>query len=153
MKLIGEGEYNLNALKEIRVTESYLGLDQDVRKCQDEEPLNNCTTRQYLNTMLGECGCLPFNLTLFHKVHIIIKMSYVLKMIFKETLCTSPQELDCVNNVKVDTSSCLKPCSGLIVTSFAKSKSENDLETSFPIFGDYNTYKIVTSYPSVANGK
>ena len=31
VKLIGEGEYNLNALKEIKVTESYLGLDQDVK--------------------------------------------------------------------------------------------------------------------------
>ena len=79
-------------------------------------------------------------------------MLYVLKMIFKETLCTSPQELDCVNNVKVDTSSCLKPCSGLIVTSFAKSKLENDLETLFPILGHYNDYKKVTTYPSGANG-
>ena len=46
VKLIGEGEYNFNALKEIRVTKSYLGLDEDVRGCQDEEPLNNCTTKQ-----------------------------------------------------------------------------------------------------------
>ena len=71
LKLIGEGEYNLNNLKEIRVTESYLGLDEDVRQCQHEEPLNNCTTRQYLNTLLGECGCLPINIRPFHKkVHL-----------------------------------------------------------------------------------
>ena len=62
VELIGEGEYNLNSLKEITVTESYLGLDQDVRKCQNDEPLNNCTTRQYLDTFLGKCGCLPFNI-------------------------------------------------------------------------------------------
>ena len=151
MKLIGEGEYNLNALKEIRVTESYLGLDQDVRGCQNEEPLKNCTTRQYLKTMLGECGCLPFNFRLFHKVHFIIKMLYVFKMIFQETLCTSAQELDCVNNVKVDTSSCPKPCSGLIVTSFAKSELKKDLQRLFPIFGDYKLYKKVTTYPATAN--
>ena len=69
-------------------------------------------------------------------------------MIFKETLCTSPQELDCVNNVKVDTSSCLKACSGLIVTSFAKSELKKDLESLFPIFGDYKLYKKVTTYPA-----
>ena len=68
VNLIGEGEYNLNVLKEIRVTESFLGLDQDVRQCQHKEPLNNCTTRQYLDTFLGECGCLPLNIRLFHKV-------------------------------------------------------------------------------------
>ena len=68
VKLIGEGEYNLNALKEIKVTDSYLGLDQDVRQCQDDEPLNNCTTRQYLDNMLGKCGCLPFNIGFFHEV-------------------------------------------------------------------------------------
>ena len=55
-----------------------------------------------------------------------------------------------MNQVKVDTSSCLKPCSGLIVTSFAKSKLENDLETLFPIFGQYNQYKRITTYPSAA---
>ena len=57
-----------------------------------------------------------------------------------------------MNQVEVDTSSCLKPCSGLIVTSFAKSKLENDLETLFPIYKEYNLYKIVTSHPSVENG-
>ena len=70
LKLIGEGEYNLNDLKEIKVTDSYLGLDQEVRKCQNDEPLKNCTTRQYLDTLLRECGCLPITLRLFHKVHL-----------------------------------------------------------------------------------
>ena len=44
VKLIGEGEYNLNTLKDIVVTDSYLGLDMDVRNCQHEEPYVNCTT-------------------------------------------------------------------------------------------------------------
>ena len=62
--MIGEGEYNLNNLKEIEVTDSYLGLDQDVRGCQNDEPLHNCTTRQYLDTLLKECGCTPFTIRL-----------------------------------------------------------------------------------------
>ena len=60
----------MNVLKEIRVTDSYIGLDQDVRGCQNEEPKDNCTTRQYLDTLLGKCGCLPINIRLVHKVHI-----------------------------------------------------------------------------------
>ena len=54
-----------------------------------------------------------------------------------------------MTNLKIDTSSCLKPCSGLIVTSFSKSKLENDLETLFPIIREYNFYKRVTRYPYV----
>ena len=60
--MAGEGEYDINILKEITVTESYLGLDQDIIKCQNEEPLDNCTTRLYINSLLDKCGCLPFNL-------------------------------------------------------------------------------------------
>ena len=64
VSLIGEGEYNLNDLKEIKTTDSYLGLDQDVRKCQINEPLFNCTTRKYIEAILADCKCLPPNLKL-----------------------------------------------------------------------------------------
>ena len=60
--MIGEGEYNLDALKEIEVTDSYLGMDQDIRHCQTEESLFSCTTRHYIDTLLGQCGCLPFDI-------------------------------------------------------------------------------------------
>ena len=57
---MGEGEYNLNALTAVEITDSYLGLDQDVRKCQNVEPYQNCTSRHYFDSFLGQCGCLPF---------------------------------------------------------------------------------------------
>ena len=57
---MGEGEYNLNALTAVEITKSYLGLDQDVRNCQNVEPYQNCTSRHYFNTFIGQCGCLPF---------------------------------------------------------------------------------------------
>ena len=62
VKLIGEGEYNLNVLKEITATESYLELGVGDRGCQNEEPLHNCTTQHYIETFLDQCGCLPFYL-------------------------------------------------------------------------------------------
>ena len=68
VSLIGEGEYNLNVLKEIEATDSYLALDPDVRKCQSNEPLSNCTTRKYLNTIVSKCKCLPSSLWLSNKV-------------------------------------------------------------------------------------
>ena len=72
VKLVGEGEYNLDSLKEIKVTDSYLGLDQEERGCQNEEAIDNCTSRQYHNTILGKCRCLPLNMRASHKVNILI---------------------------------------------------------------------------------
>ena len=59
-----KGEYNLNVLKEIKVTEFYLGLNQEDRQCQNKEPHGNCTTRHYKNIFLGGCGCVPLNIGL-----------------------------------------------------------------------------------------
>ena len=68
VQLIGEGEYNLNVLSEIQVTESFLGMDEVVRGCQNVEPLYNCSTRHHIDTLLNECGCLPFNIRTTDKV-------------------------------------------------------------------------------------
>ena len=77
VKFIGEGEYNLNVLKEIKVTDSYLGLDQRERGCQNEEPPDTCTTRKYHKTILGKCGCLPVNIRLFNEVFLLIIVNRV----------------------------------------------------------------------------
>ena len=62
VKLVGEGEYNLNVLKQIKVTDSFLKMNEDVKGCQDKEPLHNCTTRQYVDSTIKTCGCLPLNM-------------------------------------------------------------------------------------------
>ena len=66
VKLQGEGDYNLNALKEIKITDSYLGLNQNIRRCQNEEPLYNCTTKHLIDDFIKKCHCLPFNINLFN---------------------------------------------------------------------------------------
>ena len=73
--LVGEGEYNLNVLTDIKVTESYLGLDQNIRNCQKKESFDNCTTKEYHDSVLDHCGCLPFNIRLSNKV---ISASFIL---------------------------------------------------------------------------
>ena len=40
----------------------------EVTECQNHEPLTNCTTRYYKETMLRKCKCLPFNIRLSDKV-------------------------------------------------------------------------------------
>ena len=60
--MIGEGKYNINSIREIKVTKSYLGLSQAVRGCQDGEPILDCTTRLYIDTALNLCRCLPLSI-------------------------------------------------------------------------------------------
>ena len=57
--LHGEGEFNLDAIKEIQVTQSFLGLEPNVRGCQSREPFYNCTTRHYIDQFLRDfrAGC------------------------------------------------------------------------------------------------
>ena len=68
MQLNGEGEYNLNSIKQEQATESFLGLDQAVRGCQNEEHYDDCTTHQYIENMREKCGCLPLTLALSDQV-------------------------------------------------------------------------------------
>ena len=60
--LLGEGEYNINDLKEIKVTDSFLGLDKSIMACQTGESLHNCTTKHYQKTIFDQCGCMPLNM-------------------------------------------------------------------------------------------
>ena len=67
--LIGEGEYNLNMLEEIRVTDSYLGLDQKVRGCQNgKEDYQTCLTNQLIENTRDKCECMPLRTCLQEKV-------------------------------------------------------------------------------------
>ena len=72
----GEGKYNLNAVKEIKVTDSFLGLDMEDMGCQNEEPIENCTTRQYIGNVLNQCGCLPLKLTTVQHVKSLIDFKF-----------------------------------------------------------------------------
>ena len=65
MALSGEGEYNLNILKEIEVTDSFYELDNGVKNCQSyngKGTYDICTTRYFREKMRLNCGCLPFSI-------------------------------------------------------------------------------------------
>lgn len=57
-------KYNLNVLKNMKVTEDFLKLPQSERDCQ-EESYDDCTTRSYAQGVIKECGCLPFSIQQF----------------------------------------------------------------------------------------
>ena len=61
-------------MKEIKVTDSFLGLDSDARKCQNIETYNECKSK-HLKTIEQECGCLPLPLRLSEEVKVILPNS------------------------------------------------------------------------------
>ena len=65
----------------------------------------------------------------------------------------SVKDFECVNSVEVDTSSCLKHCSGLIVTSFSKSELSRKLDNTSPMIRSYEKYKKITLSPVGSPGK
>ena len=73
MTLSGEGEYNLNILKEIKATESLYELKQEDRNCQGygkEVTYDTCTTKYFMEQLRLKCGCLPFaiiNTTIYNE--------------------------------------------------------------------------------------
>ena len=56
-----EKKYFLNVIKEITVTNSFLSMNKDARGCQ-KESFDECTTRKYINTLINQCQCLPFQI-------------------------------------------------------------------------------------------
>ena len=65
-----ENRYNLNILKEIIVSNSFLSMEKDVKKCQDVETFNDCVTTKFIRDLKSKCKCLPLNLRLNMKVNI-----------------------------------------------------------------------------------
>ena len=79
-------EYNLNNVKEIEVTDEFLNLDKIIKQCQNDESLEDCKTRKYIDTLLNQCNCLPFairnNKKVFELLSDKISIFYLL-----ESLC------------------------------------------------------------------
>ena len=65
VKLSGEGEFDLNIIKEVDITDSFMGLPLSDRKCQNEENFVDCNTRHQLANILLNCGCLPMSIGSF----------------------------------------------------------------------------------------
>ena len=62
LKLYGEGTYTISTVKDIKVTDSFSGLNDDERKCQYRESFESCTTREFRTMVDKQCGCIPYAL-------------------------------------------------------------------------------------------
>ena len=67
VEIFEEGQYNLNNLKEISVTQSFMKLNSIIRNCQNNEKYDKCRSIKIEN-IRQECGCLPFSLRFSEEV-------------------------------------------------------------------------------------
>ena len=61
LRLVGDGDYNLNLLKEVSTTDDFLTLPLEKRKCQEITDFQSCFSNSSVNSLKKNCNCLPFN--------------------------------------------------------------------------------------------
>ena len=66
VKLFGKGEYNLNVLKEIQVTEDFQSLGEEITGCQTRDV--DCRPNIFYESSKYHCGCVPLDIALSEKV-------------------------------------------------------------------------------------
>ena len=64
----------------------------------------------------------------------------------------APDQMECVANVSVEKKNCLKKCSGVLVTSFDKSKDYQSERFISKLSTDYWNYKGYFQFPQQYKG-
>ena len=136
--LNGEGNYNLNVVKEMKVTDSFIGLPHGVKQCQNKEVYLDCKTKEFLEALVNTCMCLPFSLKYFNDSNI--------------SICNSTQII-CAQETKNLESKCLNRCEGLVVTSYSHQYNPNVLDKKVDLVESYKKFKAIIDLPSTQNEK
>ena len=66
----GGGNFALKNLKEIKVTSSFLGEAEDIRKCEGSQTFVECSEevhKVFLKKIIGTCQCVPLNIKDFNQ--------------------------------------------------------------------------------------
>ena len=64
-----------------------------------------------------------------------------------------PQQMECVQSVEKDFSKCVKPCSGMVIASFTKSRNINLQDLMSKALSDYNNFTNWRGLPHELKGK
>ena len=125
--LSGGGHYGLTDIKDVRVSQEFVGLGEAVTQCQTKEAGADCLTRKYQETVLATCGCVPFSL----------RSQYGDQA--GGEVCSS-SSLDCVERVTVPDGECLENCQGSIM-GVERLDSISNVEGLARYISDYEKYK------------
>ena len=121
-------------------------MDMKYRGCQDEEPLEECISKHYIDNLLHQCNCLPLRIATSKNVTIIIiygLISFQHNTLIQDPIC-NPEQLACIENVKLNSSKCVKSCTGLIVTGYTKFEFDDlklvDIEKTIEAYKDFKKW-------------
>ena len=149
----------MTAIKDIKVTEEFLGLGQTITKCQIEESRADCETRKYREIALATCQCAPLSVRSYYGEQ--VQLSSLAIFIdfdcidFLQSKICSSTELDCINNVVVPEGECLEQCDGSIVEvqRLSTVKNEDGLATFLSHYEKYkNPEKTNLTFPNRMKG-
>ena len=62
LQMSGGGHYRLTEVKDVRVSQEFVGLGEAVTQCQTKEAGADCFTRKHQENVLETCSCFPFSL-------------------------------------------------------------------------------------------
>ena len=71
LSLSGEGNYAITDVKEIDVTEAFLGMDEETKLCQSEETPEDCWMKNHFKEGIVKCKCTPYGLRNYSKVEVV----------------------------------------------------------------------------------
>ena len=114
------------------VTESFMGLSLTVKQCQNKVAYLDCKTEAYLNALINNCKCLPFDLKFFNNSNM--------------PLCNISQ-LTCTEEAQNLENECKMKCEGLVVTSYSHQNKSNALDTISDLIESYKKYKGIIDLP------
>ena len=60
--LSGDGHFSLSGVKEVRVSQEFVGLGQEITSCQTARSRADCLTGDYLARAMETCHCAPLSI-------------------------------------------------------------------------------------------
>ena len=63
--MFGRGDYKMVAVKQIKISQKFRGISEEIKKCQTRETLEDCLTKQLIELIQKNCGCFPYELANF----------------------------------------------------------------------------------------
>ena len=144
-------------MKDIKVRASYLGLGQEITKCQTEETKSDCLTRKLKDRVLRECGCAPFSMKSYYGAEVLFVAKTELCIMMLQTPVCNSSQLDCVVGVRKYEPSCLDQCEGLSLHVDRLYTSQKNQEGTALFSQEYEKYKnpdmANLTYPTSMKGK
>ena len=121
MKHYGSGNLAITNIQEVRATQEFLGLEESVRDCQQDEEREECQEKMYLDKVQSVCGCTPLNFNDFSEDEVTLltfrfHKNFFVCNILQGNLCRSDEQLGCWRNISVSEVDCPDKCDGIILS-------------------------------------